>query len=255
MSRVGHTSSKLSFWCVYSTHGVHCSNKAVETDGHTQGYKDPPIPRRLVGESQIPPGLSPPHSRSSENMLARLAGPADLAVQVSDRFTNSHRKASSPRPTSYETHTVASQNNWRVPELLEKVFSIPRSFHPHLQWWMQEDNVLTGQPLYPIKHALQIFTDASNEGWDAHLDEHTTRGTWSLPEGKLHINYLEPKAVFLALKEFQDLCSNKTVLVATNDTTVVSYINKEGGMRSGPLCALLWRILTWRTKKQVTLKV
>ena len=60
------------------------------------------------------------------------------------------------------------------------------------------------------------------EGWGAHLDEHTARGTWSLPESKLHINYLELKAVFLALKEFQDLCSDKIILVATDNTTVVS---------------------------------
>ena len=107
----------------------------------------------------------------------------------------------------------------------------------------------------PIKHALQIFTDVSKEGWGAHLNDHTARGSWSLPESKLHINYLELKAVFLALKEFQDLCPNiKRVLVATDNTTVVSYINKEAGMRSGPLCALLWRILTWCTRKQVTLK-
>ena len=105
----------------------------------------------------------------------------------------------------------------------------------------------------PNKHVLQIFTDASIEGWGTHLDEHTVRGTWSLPGSKLHINYLERKAVFLALKEFQDLCSNKIVLVTTDNTTVVLYINKEGGMRSGPLCALLWRILTWCTRKQVTL--
>ena len=38
-------------------------------------------------------------------------------------------------------------------------------------------------------------------------------------------------AVFLALKEFQDLCSNKIVIVATDNTTVVSCTNKEGGMR------------------------
>ena len=131
---------------------------------------------------------------------------------------------------------------------------IPRSLHPHLKWWLKEDNALTGQPLHTIKHALQIFTDASIEGWGAHLNEHTARGTWSLPGSKLHITYLELKAVFLALKEFQDLCSNKIVLVATDNTTVVSYINKEGGKRSGPLCALLWRILTWCTRKQVTLK-
>ena len=87
----------------------------------------------------------------------------------------------------------------------------------------------------PNKHARQIFTDASIEGWRAHLNEHTAGGTGSLPGSKLHIYYLELKAVFLALKEFQDLCSNKIVLVATDNSTVVSYINKEIGMRSGPL--------------------
>ena len=131
---------------------------------------------------------------------------------------------------------------------------IPSSLHPHLQWWLQGDNVLTGQPLHSIKHALQIFTDASKEGWGAHLNKFTDRGTWSLPESKLHINYLELKAVFLALKEFQNLCADKIVLVATDNTTVMSNINKEGGMRSGTLCALLWRILTWCTRHQVTLK-
>ena len=144
------------------------------------------------------------------------------------------------------------KNNWRVPESLEKVIPIPRFLHLHLQWWLDKENVLTGQPLHPLKHALQIFADASKDGWGAHLNEHT--GTWSLPESKLHINYLELKAVFLALKEFQDLCINKIVVVATDNTTMVAYINKEGGMRSGPLCALLWRILTWCTRNQVTPK-
>ena len=90
------------------------------------------------------------------------------------------------------------KNNWRVPESLEKVIPIPRSLHRHLQWWLQEDNVLTGQPLHPIKHALEIFTDASKEGWGAHLNKRTARGIWSLPESKLHINYLELKATGLS---------------------------------------------------------
>ena len=92
------------------------------------------------------------------------------------------------------------KNNWRVPESLEKVIPIPRSLHPHLQWWLEEGNVLIAQPLHSIKHALQIFTDASKEVWGAHLNEHMARGTWSLPESKLHINHLELKAVYLALK-------------------------------------------------------
>ena len=105
--------------------------------------------------------------------------------------------------------------------------------------------MIQGQPLHPLKHTLQLFTDASREGWGTHLSDHTARGTWSLPESKLHINNLELKAVFMALKQFQDLCEN---------TIVIAYINKEGGMKMGPLFALLWRILTWCTSKQVTLK-
>ena len=146
------------------------------------------------------------------------------------------------------------KNNWRVPESLDKQIPIPKSLHTHLKWWLEEENVLQGQPLHSPRHALQIFTDASKEGWGAHLNEHTARGTWSLPESQLHINYLELKSVFLALKQFQDLCLNNLVLIATDNTTVVAYINKEGGMKSGALCAVLWRILTWCTRRQVTLR-
>ena len=68
MSRVGHTSSKHCLSVCPLHHGAHCSSKGVETDGHTQGYNNPPVLRRLVGESHIPPGLSPAYTRSSENM-------------------------------------------------------------------------------------------------------------------------------------------------------------------------------------------
>ena len=58
-----------------STLGVYCDSKGGETDGQPQGYKDPPVPRRLVGESHIPPGLSSTYSESGENMSKiRLAG-------------------------------------------------------------------------------------------------------------------------------------------------------------------------------------
>ena len=65
--------------------------------------------------------------------------------------------------------------------------------------------MLQGQPLHPIKHAVQLCTDPSKEGWGSYLNDHTARGTWSLAESKQHINYLELKRVFLAPKEFQIL--------------------------------------------------
>ena len=174
-------------------------------------------------------------------------------IHVPHRSTHSNRKAGPLRATTHETHTVELVKQLKGPESLEKVIPVPKSLHPHLRWWLEESNVLLGQPLHPLKHALQIFTDASKEGWGAHLDEHTARGIWSLPESKLHINHLELKAVFLALKEFRTLYYNKTVLIATDNTTVVAYINKEGEMKSGSLCALLWRILSC-TRQQVTLR-
>ena len=41
------------------------------------------------------------------------------------------------------------KSNWRIPESLEKVIPLPRSLHPHLQWWLQESNVLTGETITP----------------------------------------------------------------------------------------------------------
>ena len=43
---------------------------------------------------------------------------------------------------------------------------------------------------------------------------------------------------------------NKIVIIAVGNTTVVTYINMEGGMTSAPLSTLLWRILTWCSRKE-----
>ena len=65
----------IAFQPVHSAHGVHCVSKGGETDGHTQGYKNPPVPRRLVGESQIPTPLSPTHPNPGQDVPGpRLAG-------------------------------------------------------------------------------------------------------------------------------------------------------------------------------------
>ena len=135
-----------------------------------------------------------------------------------------------------------------------KAILLLKSLHPHLNWWLDERNVLRGQPLHPLGHALQMFTDASNEGWGADLGHSTARGMWSDTESHLDINFLELKAVLLALKSFEHLCRDQIVLVATDNTTVVSYINKEGGMRSGSLCALLWRLLSWCHPRGIVLR-
>ena len=113
---------------------------------------------------------------------------------------------------------------------------------------------MKGADLHPKDHSIQLFTDASNEGWGAHLDQNSTKGLWSDREKRLHINVLELKAVSLALRDFKDQCQNQTVLVAMDNSTVVAYINKQGGTHSAEMCALLWKIMTWCHHYHITLK-
>ena len=51
-----------TLWYVHSTYGVHSGGQRGQTDGLTEGYKNPPVPRRLVGESHVPPNLSPTYT-------------------------------------------------------------------------------------------------------------------------------------------------------------------------------------------------
>ena len=84
----------LAFWSVHSALGVHCGSIGGENDGHTQGYKDPPVLRRLVGESQIPRGLSPACARFSRNLqetsLAGEFGQVRAGSQADLQFSGYH---------------------------------------------------------------------------------------------------------------------------------------------------------------------
>ena len=114
--------------------------------------------------------------------------------------------------------------------------------------------MVRGADLHPKDHSIQLFTDASNEGWDAHLDQSSTKDLWLHWDKRLHINILELHWVSLALRSFKDQCQNQTMLVAKDNSTVVSYTNKQGGTHSVEMCALLWKIMTWCHHYHITLK-
>ena len=124
------------------------------------------------------------------------------------------------------------KEHWKYPQLLDSLLSWTEAIFAHLDWWQNPANVMRGADLHPKDHSIQLFTDASNKGWGAHLDQSSTKGLWSDREKRLHINILELKAVSLALRSFKDQCQNQTALVATDNSTVVAYINKQGGTHS-----------------------
>ena len=146
------------------------------------------------------------------------------------------------------------KEHWRFPQSLDTLLPWTETISAHLDWWQNPRNAMKGADLHPKDHSIQLFTDASNEGWGAHLEQTSAKGLWSDTDKRLHIKVLELKAVSLALQRFKDQCQNPTVLVATDNSTVVAYINKQGGTHSAEMWTLLWKIMTWGHCYQITLK-
>ena len=192
---------------VHSAHGVHCISKRGETDGHAQGYKDPSVPRRLVGESQIPAHLSPTYPNPGQNVpgprlagefreiragaqtgirLCRLpvrsqvrpgqtdSGPvakpsgqdtstfittglSGPAVHVLDRSINSHRKTGSPRPTTHETHTVASQKQLEGTRISREDYPSTKVSAPSLTMVARGRQCASGPTITPSKTCSANF--------------------------------------------------------------------------------------------------
>ena len=64
-----------TLWSIDSPHGVHSGGQRGQTHGTSEGYKDPPVPRRLAGESLYPRHLSPAYSNPGHTLSGtRVAG-------------------------------------------------------------------------------------------------------------------------------------------------------------------------------------
>ena len=91
----------------------------------------------------------------------------------------------------------------------------------------------------PLIHALEIFTDTSKEAWDTHFGNLTATVTWSMSEST-YVAYkipgtkgglFGPKRVLRPLFRQNSSHSNR-------QHHIDCPYNKEGSMRSGPLCVL-----------------
>ena len=114
-----------------------------------------------------------------------------------------------------------------------------------LKWWSSRRVLEQGVPLGLTLSRKVVTTDASLSGWGATHDGRTARGVWCGAMRHAHINYLELLAVFLALRHFKPFIQGCHVLVRTDNTTTMCYINKQGGLKSLRLHMLAHRLLIW----------
>ncbi len=116
-----------------------------------------------------------------------------------------------------------------------------RSFSP----WTDLAFLRAGVPLEQVSWHVVVTTDASSTGWGATCNGQAASGLWTGPRLLWHINCLELLAVHLALRQFRPLLLGKHVLVRTDNTAAVSYINRMGGIRSRRMSQFARHLLLW----------
>ena len=129
-------------------------------------------------------------------------------------------------------------------------FTPPRRSDPQvlanlLRHWQDLRYLNSGIPIRTFQGDFMIFTDASTQGWGAHMGDSQISGTWTRTDRKLHINCPEFKAVVSALQHWAPVLQGYQVMIATDNSTVVSYINKQGGTHSPTLLHLTIELLLW----------
>ena len=79
-----------------------------------------------------------------------------------------------------------------------------------------------------------------------------TGGCWNAQEAQLHINSLEMMAAFFAIKAFAKECQQITILLLTDNISVVAHINKMGGTKSQLLTSQVKDLWAWCLQRQIS---
>ena len=108
-------------------------------------------------------------------------------------------------------------------------FRLSEEVFQDLNWWAVQQNACVGVSLVPLPPSARLYCDASLEGWGAHLGDRTAAGVWAPQERSLHINVLEMLAVHRAITRWRSVLLCEQILLSTDNTTVVAYVNRQGG--------------------------
>ena len=145
------------------------------------------------------------------------------------------------------------KEHWRYPQSLDNLLPWTDVISPHLDWWQNPANVMKGADLHPKEHSIQLFTRRLKRRLGRSLRSKIYPGSVVRPGKKATHKRPRVEGGLTGPSKLQDQYQDQTVLVATDNSTVVAYINKQGGTHS-EMCALLWKIMTWCHHYHITLK-
>ena len=112
-----------------------------------------------------------------------------------------------------------------------------------LRWWSEESHLLVGLPLGLPRPDLSLFTDASDSGWGASLEDDHLSGSWPPHCSVYLINHRELLAVLYGVQGFLPLLRDQSVSLFADNTTALSYLRNQGGTHSSMLNSVAQAVL------------
>ena len=122
-----------------------------------------------------------------------------------------------------------------------------------LDWWVSCGSSLPPRSLSPFNQDIMITSDACKKGWGAWNSSTSVHGKWSSSESELHINILELKSVFLSFLSLFSTTYSCSILIRSDNSTAVSYINKQGGTCCKILCELALKLWNFCVVRNITI--
>ena len=98
-------------------------------------------------------------------------------------------------------------------DVITKLVPVNDMIRSHLKWWLSRQNLLYGTSFPQPSPSVTLTT-----------------GTWSPAEQLLHINHLELLAILKALQSLNRKVANCHILVKSDNSIVVSYLNRQGAL-------------------------
>ena len=215
----------------------------------TTSYSEIHIHRHVISDSaKFSQGSNgscrEPNSDNQINYVMQTSIGTNFLFSLGQTQCNS--RFCSPRQTSLTSPANVSSVCLK-PHILPLDHPIPNTgmIRSILQWWMNTNRFETGTLIHPPDPKIFLSIDASHFGWGAHLQPTrlSLHGRWTEDQSQLHINMLEMMAIQLALKQVITFFHHSCIMISTDNTTVVSYINKQGGTHPPNLCVEVWELL------------
>ena len=109
---------------------------------------------------------------------------------------------------------------------------IPPACKADIKWWLSDNRLHQGTCISLPPPSISMETDASKVGWGCRIGSSLSRGTWSQKESLLHINLLEIRAIFQAIKANSILLQGRVVSLFGDNTISLHFIKHLEGTRA-----------------------